>query len=229
MYLLWDFDGTLAYRAAGGWTDTLLSILKQYMPDCAVTAEQIRPWTRNGFFWHTPECPHPHIVTAAAWWDTLDGQWIQAFETMGIATDMAHDLARQVRLVYPDPVYWQLYDDTRTTLDELNTCGWRHILLTNHVPELPTILTHLGLSQQIALVFNSAQTGYEKPHSQAFRQILDALPHSSRVCMIGDSWQADICGAQAVGLPAILVRKPHPQARYFCPDLKSLGQILESV
>lgn len=37
-WLLWDFDGTLA-RRQGGWTGTLLGLLRQHVPDLQVTAD----------------------------------------------------------------------------------------------------------------------------------------------------------------------------------------------
>jgi putative hydrolase of the HAD superfamily len=41
-YLLWDFDGTLAYRH-GMWSGTLVEILRQAMPACRATVDDIRP------------------------------------------------------------------------------------------------------------------------------------------------------------------------------------------
>jgi FMN phosphatase YigB (HAD superfamily) len=44
--------------------------------------------------------------------------------------------------------------------------------------------------------------------------------------MIGDNVEADILGAERVGLPAILVRKTHPAARYVAADLLDLPSLL---
>lgn len=53
-------------------------------------------------------------------------------------------------------------------LSELRKRGWRHVVLSNDVPELGAIMTHLGLDGLIEATVNSAQTGYEKPHPEAF-------------------------------------------------------------
>ena len=45
--------------------------------------------------------------------------------------------------------------------------------------------------------------------------------------MIGDSWTADIQGAIASGLDAVLVRTSHPEARLFRADLGSLPDLLD--
>lgn len=46
--------------------------------------------------------------------------------------------------------------------------------------------------------------------------------------MIGDNWAADILGAAAVNIPAILVRSEHPEARYQCADVATAGALVES-
>ena len=37
-------------------------------------------------------------------------------------------------------------------------------------------MQHLGLTSRIAYLFNSAETGYEKPHPRAFQIALETLP-----------------------------------------------------
>jgi FMN phosphatase YigB (HAD superfamily) len=44
--------------------------------------------------------------------------------------------------------------------------------------------------------------------------------------VIGDSYTADMLGAHEVGLPAVLVRKPHPQAPLFCKGLPELLDLI---
>jgi putative hydrolase of the HAD superfamily len=84
-------------------------------------------------------------------------------------------MAKAVRLVYPDPERWRLYEDAIPAFEGLSSSGWKHAVLTNHVPELPEIAGHLGLDRHVERIFNSAQTGYDKPHPEAFRGVLDAL------------------------------------------------------
>ena len=101
-------------------------------------------------------------------------------------------------------------------------------MLSNHVPELSSILQHLQVERFFAQVFNSAETGYEKPHPQAYQAVLEAIGNAKSVWMIGDSVVADIAGAAAAGIPAILVRKRHADALYQCDDLSQVPAILQS-
>ena len=47
--------------------------------------------------------------------------------------------------------------------------GYRMIILSNHVPELPQIVCDLGLTDAFEAVLGSAQTAVEKPHPRALR------------------------------------------------------------
>jgi KaiC/GvpD/RAD55 family RecA-like ATPase len=53
-------------------------------------------------------------------------------------------------------------------LQRLAAVGWRHIVLSNHVPELASIVAGVGLGYLVETVLSSARTGYEKPHPEAF-------------------------------------------------------------
>jgi putative hydrolase of the HAD superfamily len=224
-YLIWDFDGTLAYRP-GGWSAALLEVIHLEASTCAVTAEQQRPHLQAGFPWHTPERPHPAITSADQWWNAVEPVFERAFTAIGIDAPQAQRMAIQVRQVYPHPARWRLFDDTLPTLDRLSAQGWSQVILSNHVPELPAIIRHLQLGPYIDHIFNSAQTGFEKPHPQAFRHALAALDEVATVWMIGDSLQADITGATRAGIPAILVRTHHSEARYCCSELSQVVDIL---
>ncbi len=74
-------------------------------------------------------------------------------------------------------------------------------------------------------IFNSAHTGYEKPHPEAFRGVLDALGGAEKIWMIGDN--ADVAGAKAAGLPAILVRKRREGVEPYCEDLGRIAAIVD--
>jgi putative hydrolase of the HAD superfamily len=225
-YLIWDFDGTLAYRQGGLWSAALLEIIHQANPASPVTIDQLRPWLQTGFPWHTPQRPHPEIQTAGQWWNALDGLFEKAFLGVGIQPVQAKELAKKVRLVYPNPGAWRLFEDVLPTLEQLSQQGWVHFILSNHVPELRQIIQSLPLNNYIAHIFNSAETGYEKPHKQAFAAVLDTLQDIEKIWMIGDNLEVDIAGAASSGIPGILVRKFHANARYFCETLQQIPALI---
>ncbi len=79
-------------------------------------------------------------------------------------------------------------------------------MLSNHVPELAELIEGLGLGELVGEVFTSAAIGYEKPHPEIFRHALRVCGSPGRVWMVGDNPVADVEGAEAVGVPAVLVR-----------------------
>jgi len=78
------------------------------------------------------------------------------------------------------------------------------------------LVSGLGLGSHLDHVVTSARIGYEKPHPGAFRAALRICGNPTNVWMVGDNPIADIEGAEAIGLRAILVRScetgTHPRA-----------------
>ncbi len=82
------------------------------------------------------------------------------------------------------------------------------VIVSNHVPELPALVSQLGLANHVDAVLTSAEHGYEKPHPGAFRIALRAAGAPTSVWMVGDNPIADIAGAAQVGVPGVLTRTP---------------------
>jgi putative hydrolase of the HAD superfamily len=226
--LIWDFDGTLGYQKRGYFSESIFQVIREINPQTTITIEQIRPLLRGGFPWHNPEKPHLDIRTADQWWERLNPVFQRVFEAAGLDGAFNAEYSKKVRAIYIEPSNWALYEDTIPVLERLASLGWMHVLLSNHVPELPGILNQLGLDHYLEAIFCSAQIGYEKPNPNAFRMVLAAYPAANPVWMIGDNPQADYAGARAIGLRAILARKPQPGIEPFAIDLYAVEGILET-
>lgn len=213
--ILWDFDGTLATRE-GMWSGALLEVLDQHLPDHGITIDQVRPYMRQGFPWHTPEIPHPHLADADAWWEEVRQVFTRAMQELDVGDGQLDRLSTLAQARYVDPtIGWHLFDETIDTLTRAREAGWSNHLLSNHVPELPQIIEHLGVGQLLDATHNSAITGYEKPHPEAFRLALaHARKPRSRVWMVGDNPVADIEGAREAGIRSVLVRSKDPNAAH---------------
>jgi putative hydrolase of the HAD superfamily len=218
--LIWDFDGTLAHRRGEtGWSILLAEALDAEEPGHGHSAETFRPHLREGFPWHRPDVAHPELCEPEAWWASILPRLGRAYEAAGYLPARALELAEAARRLYVDPtVGWALFDDTLPALERLSAAGWTHAILSNHVPELRQIVAGLGLEEQVAAISCSAETGYEKPHPRAFASVLDRL-RPAEAWMIGDNVVADVLGAEAVGIPAVLVRRPDPRAPRYAESL----------
>jgi putative hydrolase of the HAD superfamily len=226
--LIWDFDGTLAHRRGEtGWSILLSEALDSEEPGHGHSPDTFRPHLREGFPWHQPEVAHPELCEPEAWWASVRPILARAYEAAGYAPARALELGDAARRLYVDPsVGWALFDDTRPALEQLSQAGWTHAILSNHVPELRQIVAGLGLDDIVAFVSCSAETGYEKPHAQAYASVLGLLS-PQEAWMIGDNIVADVLGAEAVGIPAVLVRRPAPQAARYADSLTGVAQFLE--
>jgi len=95
------------------------------------------------------------------------------FRSLGYSEDQAEQLAALSRKKYVDVTYWAVFEDVVPVLSDLSDEGWTHVIVSNHVPELQDIVTHLGLSRYILEIINSSLYGYEKPHPQIYRHALE--------------------------------------------------------
>jgi putative hydrolase of the HAD superfamily len=226
-YVLWDFDGTLAHRP-GQWTDTVMSVLRAAASAEGVDRETVRPVMNAGFPWHAPDIIRVANQPADEWWRQLEPMLARAFRSVGrVSDDRATELARQVRGTYLDPAAWVVYDDVVPTLTRLSTLGWRHVIHSNHVPELPQLVSALGLDGHFEAIHTSARTGVEKPNPEAFRRVVATLPAAATIWMVGDNLDADVRGAAAAGLPAILVRKGSEASVHQCTHLSGVVDTLD--
>lgn len=57
--------------------------------------------------------------------------------------------------------------------------------------------------------------------------MLATVADAEAAWMVGDSVAADVRGAEAVRLPAILVRGQKRDTRYHCPDLYGIADIVD--
>jgi putative hydrolase of the HAD superfamily len=226
-YLVWDFDGTLA-TGEGHWPGALCEVIRRARPDLGLTPDDIRPHIQSGFPWHAPDVVRP-VRSADEWWAALYPVFARAYRACaGLDDGEAQRLAEAVRDEYTAPRRWRLFDDVRPVLTDLRARGWRHLVLSNHVPELARIIEIVGLHELIDASFCSADIGAEKPHRSTFEAVFARYPGARTGWMIGDSWRADVEGARAVGLRAILVRTRHAGAVLQCDTLHDVVPIVEA-
>lgn len=230
--LLWDFDGTLGGRIDGlfgrAWSASMLEAVRAMMPETKLTQEDIAPHLGSGFPWHQPDVAHPELNDPETWWAHIRGIYRDIYGKLGFTTQQSEELAWAAQRRYVDLSVWELYADTLPVLGRLKQAGWRHVIVSNHVPELRTIVRHLGLEELLEDVINSAEVGYEKPNPAIFRIALDRIGAFSEVWMIGDNIKADVLGAEAAGIPGILVRNSDERAKLRFANLLELEAYLQA-
>jgi putative hydrolase of the HAD superfamily len=230
--ILWDFDGTLAWRP-GGWSGAILTVICEGAPWLwrrGLSRSAISEHLQSGFPWHTPERAHPELADPEAWWAALAPVLQRALVGIGMGPAQAAATVPEVRRCYVDAAGWRVYDDVLPMLEALAARGWCQMILSNHVPELPQLVQALGLARHVQGVLTSAASGYEKPHPRAYDAALEALGLSSAtVWMVGDSYSADVAGAEAQGLRGVLVRNLDARADRCCATVADVATYLRAV
>jgi HAD superfamily hydrolase (TIGR01549 family) len=226
-YILWDFGGTLAYRE-GMWAGALHDAILRHLPQMELSLDAVRPWLmyRPEFFWNSPAVEHRHLTTAEAWWDELNPVFTRALTGLGIDSDKSQSIIESVRSEFLRQDAWHVIEGAEDTLKTLSQSGWKHVIVSNHVPELPGLVAALGLSPYFERIFCSAQMGVEKPNPGFLEFVLSSLGCSCETWMIGDSVRMDIAAARAAHLASILIGSVDPLADR-C--VSSMGEVTEII
>jgi putative hydrolase of the HAD superfamily len=224
--VLWDFDGTLAFRD-GLWSGCVMEVLDARCPGHKVVVDEVRAGLSKGFPWHRPEHRHPYPGDAERWWDAMEARIAQALAGVGIERWQCAALARATHARFVDPtVGWQRFEDAVPALRTTAQAGWTNAIVSNHVPELAGLVSGVGLGSHVDRVFTSALVGWEKPNAELFAHVLASYGEVDAVWMVGDNPVADVAGAEAAGLQAILVRTQSARARHRAHGLVEAAQMI---
>lgn len=101
-----------------------------------------------------------------------------------------------------------MYDDVEPALRALVDRGLTVGVISNSRRSLDAFRDHFALGGLIHAAVSSFEHGYLKPHRSIFDEALDrAGADRSSSVMVGDSLRADVHGALAAGMRAILLRR----------------------
>ncbi len=88
----------------------------------------------------------------------------------------------------------------------------------------------LGIDGYFEKVYSSADVSWEKPNPRIYQAALAGMGVSAGVVMIGDSLAADVRGAHAAGLCAVLARGENATGYpYSCRTLEGLFEVLDRI
>lgn len=124
----------------------------------------------------------------------------------GVRGAVIESIARRIAELESDPCHFRLFDDTRPALIALIARGIRCFIVSNHLWELPDIVSGLGLDGVIESVLTSARVGYRKPHPAIYAEALRAAAVApAETLFVGDSWDHDVEGPRVAGMAALLI------------------------
>ena len=123
------------------------------------------------------------------------------------ATDGIIDLALE-SLYRQFETYWQPMPDLHNVLEEIHHAGYRLGMISNagNVDNVQRLIDKVAVRKYFDPILISAGVGIRKPHRLIFDAVLKAwqMP-AERVVMVGDTLNADVLGAQQVGMHQIWI------------------------
>lgn len=106
--------------------------------------------------------------------------------------------------------HWQLEKDTIPTLKSLKAMSYRIGLITNagDALDVNTLIDRAGIRSYLDRIWISANVGVRKPNPRIFEIALDSMNvRPKEAVMVGDSLNADILGANTIGMSSIWITR----------------------
>ncbi len=126
---------------------------------------------------------------------------------------------------------WHVFPDVAPALAALQGRGLVVGAVSNWVWQLPELLHALDLVKQFDFIAASSRVGFEKPHPEIFQWALDqAKVRPDEAIHVGDHLDADVAGAQGVGIHAVLIdrreRFTDADVREGIPLIRTLTELI---
>lgn len=121
-----------------------------------------------------------------------------------------------------------LYDDVVPTLQHLRDAGFKLVIVSNWESTLDPLTERLGIAEYFDAVVAShdVRVRSEKPDPHIFNYALTAVGASAEeVVHVGDTYEADIVGAEGVGIRPILLDRDGTQAGRWKETIRSLAEL----
>ncbi len=224
-YLFFDFGGTLAHASADldepwrVWVRVAGGLGIELPVDRLRAADQEADQRFQ-------ELSYSYHGRSAEFWKLRDGWMI---DQLGVR-ERKEELIASVQAIFDDPSNYQIYPETRGTLEELVRAGYPIGVISNATDRLPAVLRHLGLADFFHTVTYSQEVGADKPDPRIFATALARAGRSpAEAIHIGDTWEADYVGARGAGVRAIWVNRhggDPPEACEMVRDLRGLPPLL---
>jgi len=105
---------------------------------------------------------------------------------------------------------WFIEDDSIATLEYLKDNNYRLAILSNagDDDDVMMLVKNAQLTSYFEHVITSAKVGFRKPDPRIYQELLNLMDvPASRAAMVGDTLNADIKGAQNVGIYSIWIKR----------------------
>jgi len=127
------------------------------------------------------------------------------FDRLGVR-ERREEIFEHLMALFNDPANYRLFPDVHPTLAALKKRDLQLAIVSNWSWRLPDLVRELGLADYFDFIVVSARVGCAKPHPGIFQAALQrARARPEQAIHVGDSYHADVLGAQAVGITGVLL------------------------
>jgi putative hydrolase of the HAD superfamily len=167
---------------------------------------------------------HPELDHDDAIWFAFTERIVRE---MGGTPPASYDCAVEITRGWEQHENFELYEDALPVLGELRSAGLKIGLISNSARDVHAFARHHKLDVDAGIT--SFAHGKTKPHASIFQAVLHLLEvGAAEAVMVGDTVEADIDGALAVGMQAILLDRldRYPEFEPRITSLRSLPEVL---
>ena len=136
------------------------------------------------------------------WWYTLVREVFEPQGSMPNFDEFFHVLHSS----FVEKHLWEIYSEVEEVLTDLKKKGFILGIVSNWDLRLPTVIKNLELTSYFDFLVSSSACGATKPAAKIFQEALKqakARPHEA--VHVGDTYEEDFIGAEAVGIKALLL------------------------
>jgi len=161
---------------------------------------------------------------AGAYFDAL-------FREAGVPADRLGEVRERLTAMHAERHLWcEVAEGTLDALMRLRRAGLRLGVVSNSDGRVEEALAAAGLREWFDVVIDSAVVGVEKPDPAIFRAALDALGlPPGEALYVGDLYEIDVVGANAAGIPAVLLAPPAAPRPLGCATIGSLRALADDL
>jgi len=198
--LIW-FNGDWETSVREGIQSMQQTLVKLGYPLDDSFARKYRETAREYYRWrddNLTETPAPEVfrrILAEFGHDALPREHVDAALTALYSATQSH---------------WQPEEDALPTLEELRRRGYHIGLISNagYDEDVQALIDRAGFRPYLEFILTSAAAGIRKPHPDIFEAALNhfGLP-PARAVMVGDFLQADILGANRLGMGSVWITR----------------------
>ncbi|MCG9134133.1 HAD-IA family hydrolase [Candidatus Poribacteria bacterium] len=226
--VFFDFYKTLSVHGEQSFEASLQKIVERYRVE--INWERYEAAVRNLFTATSASSPADHSLLE--WLTTVITQECEFLTELGVQAHVEQIAWELLQSGHPlfGVTNAILYDDVVPTLEHLRDADFKLAIVSNWDTPLDPLTERLGIADYFDTITAShdMRVRSEKPDSHIFNYTLKAIGVSAEeVVHVGDTYEADIVGAQSVGIRPILLDRDCTQTGRWDETIQDLSELPE--